>query len=75
MAKNWHTKSNYLIYLTVKDEKELQELKQKVVEKGILYTEFLEPDIDNQLTAITLEPGIIAKKITSNLKLLRCDKI
>lgn len=71
LAKEWNTNSNYLIFLTVENEEELYKLKQKVKNKGIKYTSFYEPDIGNRLTAITLEPGIISKKLTSNLKLLR----
>jgi len=50
---------------------ELKKLLEKVKQNGdIKFTEFYEPDIGNKLTAITLEPGIIAKKLTSNLPLM-----
>jgi len=71
IAKQWHEESKYLIFLAVKDEEELYNLKQNAIKRGIAYTVFHEPDIDNQLTAITLEPGTIARKLTSNLPLLK----
>jgi len=55
----------------VENEEELYRLKNKASEKEIKYTTFHEPDINNQLTAITLEPGIVAKKLTNNLPLLK----
>ena len=38
--------------------------------KGINVTEFFEPDLGNVLTAITLEPSILSKKLCSNLPLI-----
>jgi len=40
----------------VKDEIALQRAIYKIENSGILYKEFLEPDIGNQLTAIATEP-------------------
>lgn len=71
VAKDWIINSKYLIFLTVENEEELYRLKNKASEKEIKYTTFHEPDINNQLTAITLEPGIVAKKLTNNLPLLK----
>jgi len=36
----------------------------------LAYTEFREPDIGNQLTAIAVEPGIESKRICSSLPLM-----
>jgi len=56
-----------LVYLGVNDENELLDWKERLDFKNKKYTEFREPDIGNQLTAIaTLTEG----KIFKNLKLL-----
>lgn len=41
-----------LIYLGVKDLRQLEKLKRKFNIDGISYTEFREPDINNEATAI-----------------------
>lgn len=71
LAKNWYTNSNYLIFLSVKNEDELNRLIKKAKLKNIKLSIFKEPDIGNQITAITLEPCQDSKKITSNIKLMK----
>jgi peptidyl-tRNA hydrolase len=65
----WYRNSEHIAFLAVKDEKELDALLQQAVEMHILAVEFREPDFDNQLTAICLEPGDKTKKLCSHLKL------
>ena len=69
-STEWHKNSNYLVFLTVEDEKELINLIHKVNIKSIKHTVFYEPDLDNQITAIALEPSKDSKKVTSSLPLL-----
>lgn len=69
IAKEWYHKSNYLCFLSVPNEIELNKLIIKATEKGIKFSIFKEPDIDNQITAIALEPGNKSKKLCANLKL------
>ena len=69
VAHSWH-KSNYLILLTVKDEEQLKDLIVKATMRGIKHSIFREPDIDNQITAVTFEPSDEAQKLTSSLPLL-----
>jgi peptidyl-tRNA hydrolase len=69
IAKEWNTQSKYLIFLSVKNEQELQRLLQKIQIRNLKYSIFIEPDIDNQLTAIAVEPGEKTEKLTSNLPL------
>lgn len=71
IAKRWYKKSNYLIFLSVKDETELTELISLAKSNKIKISVFREPDLNNEITSIALEPGLISNKITSNLKLLK----
>lgn len=71
LAKNWYHNSNYLIFLSVENEEELNKLIKKANSKDIVISIFREPDIGNQITAIALEPSIKSKKLTSGLKLMK----
>ncbi len=70
----WHKKSNYLCQLAVEDEKELYELAEKAEQKGIKVMRFFEPDLNNQLTAICLEPTEASRKFTSSIPLMLREK-
>jgi hypothetical protein len=67
--QEWFKKSNYLGLLSVANEYELSQLIEKAINSGIRFSIFREPDIDNQITAITFEPGLKSKKLCANLKL------
>lgn len=71
LAKNWFLNSNYLIFLTVSNEKELQSLIDKAISKNIIVSVFREPDINNEITAIALQPCDESTRLTSALKLMR----
>ena len=71
IAKLWHKYSNYLIFLSVKNEEELKLLVEHAKSKKIRLSVFREPDLNNEITAIALEPSTVSDKITSNLKLLK----
>lgn len=68
-TKTWNEISNSLVFVTVADENELSNLIEKAKSKEIKFSLFREPDIDNALTAITLEPCEKTRKLCSNLKL------
>jgi len=68
-AKDWHINSNYLGCLAAKDEKSLKDLIVKLQENGVKHSIFREPDINNHITAIAIEPGDMTKKLTSNFPL------
>lgn len=70
LSKIWNTQSNYLASLAVKDETELENFIQKFSDKNLLFTVFREPDINNSITSITIEPSEMARKLCSNLPLL-----
>ena len=67
--KEWFEKSNYLGFLSVKDEHQLVKLAEQALAKGIKFSIFREPDIDNQITAIAIEPGAKSKKLCAKLQL------
>lgn len=70
--KSWQLGSNYLVCLTVETEEELKFLAKRLKCFGIKITEFREPDIGNELTAIAVEcmPKKEHSKLFKNLKLL-----
>jgi len=71
IAKQWYHHSNYLIFLSVENEKELESLIDKAKSQNIQVSVFREPDINNEITAIAIEPTINSMSITSELKLMK----
>lgn len=69
IAKQWNTESNYLILLSVADEKQLLLYLEKFKHYNLKTTIFREPDIGNQITAIAVEPSERTRKLTSKLPL------
>lgn len=69
IAKQWNSISNYLVFLSVASEKDLYKYLDRFTSKGLKFTPFFEPDIDNQLTAVAVEPTEKARKLCSNLPL------
>jgi peptidyl-tRNA hydrolase len=65
----WHKKSNSIIVLNCQNERKLIEFAQKLRDKGIKFSEFREPDIGNELTAIAICPGPEIKRLCSGLPL------
>jgi hypothetical protein len=63
--QSWN--NEYLIYLSVKNEEELKTWGEILTLKGIKWFGFKEPDINNELTAIST---VCDKKVFSKLKLL-----
>jgi len=70
----WFHNSNYLAVLSAKDENALLKLIEKADSQGVKFSVFFEPDLDNQITAVALEPGIISKKLCSNFRLALKEK-
>jgi hypothetical protein len=68
-ASAWHQQSNYLGFLSVNSEEELQNLIDRASAQNIPISVFREPDIDNQITAIALAPCRQSKKLCSQLPL------
>jgi hypothetical protein len=49
---NFRWKNEILIYLGVKDLKQLENVRRKLEFEGIRYSQFKEPDMNNELTAL-----------------------
>ena len=70
ISTQWNSQSKYLIFLTVKDELELKQMIDKFRYHNLKHSIFIEPDIDNQLTSVTVEPCEKSRKLTSSLPLM-----
>jgi hypothetical protein len=68
-AKKWVTNSNTLALLAVPDEQAMLRMLSEARARGVRVAEFREPDLSNALTAISIEPGPIAKKLCGHLPL------
>jgi hypothetical protein len=66
----WTNKSNYLCYLELSKFR-MELLLTRLKDLGIKFSVFLEPDIGNQMTAITIEclPEETHKKLFKNFNL------
>jgi|SRR3972149_3488325 len=69
LSKSWWETSNYLACLSVQDEASLILLSQKLTSKNIKHEVFREPDINDQVTAIAVEPTEDARRACSNIPL------
>jgi hypothetical protein len=68
--KQWQMGSNYLCCLQASESK-IEKILYKLKDLDIKYHEFLEPDIENQMTAVAIEAISREqhKKLFKNLKL------
>lgn len=69
VIKEWHNNSNYIAILAAKDESELISLVRKLESKKIKFAIFRESDLNNEITAIAIEPGPRGKRLTSSFPL------
>lgn len=69
IEKRWYVNSNYIVVLAAKDLTHLNQIICQCQEADVKIAIFSEPDMDNQITAITIEPGDISKKIVRRLPL------
>lgn len=69
IAQEWNKNSNYLIFLSVENEQELKRFIQKFEIYDLKHTVFIEPDLDNQITAVCVEPSERTQKLCSHLPL------
>lgn len=67
--KHWFETSNYLVVLEAKNEIELEYLLDIADNKGIKTAVFREPDLYNEITAVTFEPSNASKQMLRKLPL------
>lgn len=73
IANQWKSLSNSLAGLAVKDEVQLKSLITKLQKRNINFSIFREPDIQDQITAIAIEPTAEARKLCSYIPLALRD--
>lgn len=69
LARAWTEDSNFLVVVAVPDEAALADLATAAVEEGIVRTIVREPDLDNEITAVALQPGPDARRLCGQLPL------
>lgn len=74
IAKEWMENSNYIAVLASKDEQALLSLIERAKKKGVKFSIFVEPDLNNALTAVALEPCPDSKKLCSSFRLALKNK-
>lgn len=57
VAREWHEVSNTIVIAAARDELALTWLAADAADAGFAYTMFREPDLDDTLTAVALEPA------------------
>ena len=67
--RKWFRESNTVVVLAAINLKELEEFTKLLDLKGVRYSKFLEPDIGNKLTAITIVPCPEAKELCAKFNL------
>ena len=67
----WYRDSNYVAILEVDNEQDLIRLIQKAESRCLDVAMFREPDLDNAITAIVIEPGDQSRRMCSSIRLLR----
>ncbi len=67
--QDWCNFSKAITLLAVKNEDELKYLISKLSQKEIPFSVFIEPDVNNQVTAIAVAPSLEAKKLCSSIPL------
>ena len=69
LAEPWLIKSNFLVIVAVPDEDALLDLIKAAAERGIIRTAVREPDLNQEATAVALEPGAAARRLCASLPL------
>lgn len=69
IAKQW-IKDPYLAQLSCADENDIKNLIEKLQKNNIKYSVFKEPDLDNQITAIAIEPSDQSRRLLSSYPLM-----
>ena len=70
LARQWFTRSNYLVFLSAPSAEALTALLHRAQQQGILHSAFHEPDLGHALTAVAFEPAQLSRKLLKRLPLL-----
>lgn len=73
-TRAWLSNSNFLVVVAVPDEQGLANLAAQAAEEGIARVIVREPDLDNTITAIALQPGSDARRMCASLPLALKEK-
>jgi peptidyl-tRNA hydrolase len=65
----WVEDSNFLVVVAVPDELALAELAARAGEEGLAASIVREPDLENTITAVALQPGDEARRLCANFPL------
>lgn len=65
----WHNKSNYLVVLSVKSQECLNSIINQLEKTNLKFISFVEPDLNNEITAVAIEPGDISRRLCSRFGL------
>jgi len=69
IEKEWFRRSNYIAVLSVETHDDLHAFLKDVHTNDVTHSLFHEPDLNNELTAIVLEPSEKSKKLCKKLPL------
>ena len=69
LNREWQEQSNYLGFLSVKDEGALKNLAAKAMRLGLAVSVFCEPDTFWHATAIAIEAGTKSRRLCNRLPL------
>ena len=69
IIQEWHDTSNRVVILAVQNEAELKAIIEKATMNHITMMWFSEPDLNNQITSVVLEPTVTSAKLVANIKL------
>jgi hypothetical protein len=69
VVQPWVVQSNYLVIVQVANEDQLLDLITQASERGLIRTAVREPDLNNDATAVAIQPGKEASKLCANLPL------
>ena len=65
----WMIESQYLVIVQLDSSEELQALHEKAQAEGVASVVWREPDLNNEITAIALEPSAMSRVLYANLPL------
>ena len=73
IASKWYNESNYICLLACKDVDHLTLVKVILENNNLNISVFYEPDLNNVITAIAVEPSDISRRLLANLPLALRD--